>query len=140
MEASQAQLASPPELNGGDPMNEQPPDEVESAKGEVVDEAKMVDFHGLALTLPPSLPASMMFDMTEAEVDGDDSITGSAAVHAVFRAVGKDQWRKAKRHAEDLNLTVDDFSDFVNSVFKAYGMGSGESSEPSPSPDGGGGS
>ena len=132
MQASKAQLAAArkPAENGHVPDGKIPSDEVESVKAEVVDEAKMVDWHGLALTLPPKLPASMMFDMTEAEVEGDDAAAGgSAAVHAVYKLLGKEQWAKAKRHSDEIGLSADDFADFVNAVFKAYGMGgSGESS------------
>ena len=79
-----------------------------------------------------------MFDMTEAEVEGDETVSGSAAVHTVYKALGRDQWRKAKRHAEELNLSVDDFGEFINSVYRAYGMSAGESQGSSPSPAGGG--
>ena len=83
MEASEAQLAPLPEAehtpNGADPTHEEappvPPYEVEVARGEVVDD-KQIDWHGLGLTLPPTLPASMMFDMTVAEIEGDDSTSG----------------------------------------------------------------
>jgi hypothetical protein len=136
MEATQAHLAPLPEAehnpNGGEP------DEVEVARGEVVDDNKQIDWHGLGLTLPASLPAAMMFDMTEAEIEGDDATGGSAAVHTVYKLLGKDQWRQAKRHADELNLSVEDFSDFINQVYAAYGMGPGESSESSSSQGKGG--
>ena len=153
MEASEAQLAPLPEAehtpNGAQPTHEEAPPvrdpahephEVEVARGEVVDEAKMVDWHGLGLTLPPTLPAAMMFDMTVAEIEGDDSTSGSAAVHTVYKLLGKEQWLKAKRHAEEMNLTVDDFGDFINTVYRAYGMGtSGEASGSSSSSESTGG-
>jgi hypothetical protein len=136
MEASQAQLAPLPEAEQH--PNGAAPDEADVARGEVVDDAKMIDWHGLGLTLPASLPASMMFDMTEAEIEGGDDGSGSAAVHTVYKLLGKEQWRQAKRHAEEMNLSVDDFSDFINSVYAAYGMGPGESSASSSSQEKGG--
>ena len=142
MEASEAQLAPVLEAelapNGADPTHNEEPSEVEVAKGEVVDDAKQIDWHGLGLTLPVSLPASMMFDMTEAEIEGDDATGGSAAVHTVYKLLGKEQWHKAKRHAEELGLSVDDFSGFITSVYAAYGMGPGESSGSSSSSGNGG--
>ena len=38
----------------------------------------------------------MMFEMTEAEVKGDEATTGSIAVHTVYKLLGKEQWKKAK--------------------------------------------
>ena len=81
----------------------------------------------------------MMFEMTEAEVEGDDSTGGSAAVHTVYRLLGQEQWHKAKRHADELGLSVDDFSEFITSVFTAYGMAPGESSASSSSSENAGG-
>ena len=81
----------------------------------------------------------MMFSMTEAEIDGSES-GGSAAVHTVYKLLGKEQWGRAKRHADELHLSVDDFGDFINSVYQAYGMGPGESSGSSSSSESGGGS
>jgi hypothetical protein len=106
-------------------QKEAPDKVVDAARGEVVEDGpKTIAWHELELTLPPELPAWFMFDMTTAEAEDD---LNSFAVHAVRNLLTIDQWKKARDWAVEKQLSMESFTEIVDQVYAAYGLGPGES-------------
>lgn len=114
------------------------PDQIEAVKGEVVEDGpstKTLMWHGADLVLPAELPGTAMFDVTEAQVGGDDT----AILKLIYDLIGKEQWAKARAVAGEQKLNSDDFQKLLQKVLAEYGMGPGESSDSAESSSGDGG-
>lgn len=99
--------------------------ELEAVRGEVVEDApetKTLVWHGTDLVLPGELPGSAMFDITEAQVGGDDT----AILRLIYNLIGQEQWAKARAVAAEKKLNSDAFQDLLGQVLGQYGMGPSE--------------
>lgn len=94
-----------------------------AASGEAKGENKTVDFREITLTLPPELPATLLFDVTELEVAGQNPMP----VFRLLRSlVGPDQFaeiRNALNPDDDAMSLIDEL---LGSIFGAYGIELGE--------------
>lgn len=112
----------------GKPPNAKPPvPQIEAVKGETAasPQTKTLEWHGINVVLPDTLPAWWMFDVFEAQA-GDDV----AMVRAIYDIVGPDNWQKCRTVAKELELGQDEFNELIQQVLGVYGMSEGE---PSPS-------
>ncbi len=102
--------------------------EAEKAVAEIKDGPKAGDFRGIALTLPPVLPASFAFDALEIEVSGGMALKDVRSV--LVGLVGEDQWRAIREKIAADGDPIDDLSrimeELVSALFEPYGVTLGE--------------
>jgi hypothetical protein len=104
--------------------------EPEAAQDEVLEEKKpkTVDFRGLTLELPDTLPGTVALDYAEIE-DGRKQV--SPVVNLIRSIIGHDQYGDVYDKIRDDAVTVDDVGDvlrdLMEDLFGAYGTAEGES-------------
>lgn len=115
------------------PLPSKPAAEIEAAKGEVIedDSIKTVEWQGLTFAIPPELPAVALLDQVEMET----SQNLTAMIRLLHTVLGVDQYHQARNRVVELSdktmeNQVENIVDLVNTVFNAYGVDEGESSEP----------
>jgi hypothetical protein len=117
--------ASPADAGGAAPVSAP-----EAAREEVAEKpkAKTVDFRGLTLELPDTLPGTVALDYAEIE-DGKKAV--SPVVNLIKSIIGEEQYNLLYAKVAEDGITMDEVIDGLRSLFDdlfaAYGTSAGES-------------
>jgi hypothetical protein len=103
---------------------------VDAAKGEVVEEAKTVEWEGLTFGIPREIPAVFLMDQVSMESSSD--MTGM--IRLLHTILGEEQFTQSRNRvveisdANSMDDQVQHIVDLLNTVLNSYGTDQGESS------------
>lgn len=87
--------------------------------------AKQVEFRGHTFTLPDELPATLLFDITDLEVAGNDPMP----VFRLLRSLlGPDQFTELRNLVAGDEQIVHTIDELIEDLFAQYGVSLGERS------------
>lgn len=98
--------------------------QAEAARDEATESAKTVAFRGATLTLPPELPATMLFDIVELEAAGDNPMPLFRLLRSVL---GPEQFVEVRNEIKPDEEIVDAVDGLLTDVFGQYGLTLGKS-------------
>src|ERR687889_1501312 len=104
----------------------------EIAAGEVVDAPRLTTFRGIALTLPPKMPATFALDMAEIQAQDTETVDLGATYRLLVGLIGHAQWRKVRDKIGEDGDSMDDLgavlTEIMSAITGAYDAKPGESS------------
>jgi hypothetical protein len=104
--------------------------QAQKAIAELSSKPRKSDFRGLALTLPPILPATFGLDMAELQASEGHNNLGPM-YRLVVGVIGEEQWQAVREHIADRADTMDDigaiYEELLAACTEPYGVTPGES-------------
>ena len=104
----------------------------EIATGETKDTPRLTTFRGIALTLPPKMPAVFALDMAEIQAQDPDNVDLGSTYRLLVGLIGQDQWRKVRDKIGEDGDSMDDLgavlTEIMGAITGAYDAEPGESS------------
>lgn len=94
-----------------------------AARAEKKPAPRKLTWKGLKLELPPELPDTLLFDITEMEAAGD---SGLAAFRMLRSLLGQDQFLQVRNALDRKEIEPLDIADLFEAVLAKYGLTSGE--------------
>lgn len=97
-----------------------------AARAEKKNQPKTVDFRGLTLTLPATLPGTLIFDL--ADLESGNGLRGT--MELIKSLVGPDQYQAIRNKVADDEIPLDEvegvLEGMLEDVFESSGLSQGE--------------
>lgn len=121
--------AKPPAANGK--TSKPAATKAVAAVAELSDGPRLGIFRGIALTLPPQLPAAFAFDLAAIQAGGDATSLGHA-YRLIVGQIGEEQWitirDKIAADGDPMDRMGPILEEILNAITEPYGMEPGEPS------------